>query len=30
MAAAEEWVSMLVSGVDEDGGWFRDDVPGTH
>ena len=30
MAAAEEWVSMLVSGVDEDGGWFRDDVLGAH
>jgi hypothetical protein len=30
MAAAEEWVSMMVSGVDEGGGWFGDDVPGTH
>ena len=29
MAAAEEWVSTMMAGVDEDGGWFRDDVPGT-
>jgi hypothetical protein len=30
MAAAGEWVAMMMSGVDGDGIWFGDDVPGTH
>ena len=30
VAAAGGWVAMMRSGVDGDGGWFGDDVLGTH
>ena len=30
MAAAGEWVAMMMSGVDGDGIWFEDDVLGAH